>query len=214
MRLARAVKRLTALAATVGGHSLRAGFVTAADAVGAPIAKVMQRARHARFETTRGYIREADAIRGHAASYLGLRLGDWVRCRETEMTRPQRHLAFLSVFLVTGAGASLKVEAACGDRPGVPVHGCPESYQTEFPPAVVSAQKSWSGCLASSMLVQRTRFLDQNEAAEAAFTACQTEEQGVRAALVGKSHLTPQEAATLLGYLKPQMKQSMLRLTD
>jgi hypothetical protein len=44
-----------ALADTVGGHSLRAGFVTAADAAGAPIAKVMEQARHARFETTRGY---------------------------------------------------------------------------------------------------------------------------------------------------------------
>jgi integrase len=62
----------TAMAATVGGHSLRAGFVTAADAAGAPISKVMEQARHARFETTRGYIREADAFRENAASYLGL----------------------------------------------------------------------------------------------------------------------------------------------
>jgi integrase len=60
------------MAATVGGHSLRAGFVTAADAAGAPISKVMEQARHARFETTRGYIREADAFRDNAASYLGL----------------------------------------------------------------------------------------------------------------------------------------------
>ena len=61
-----------ALADTVGGHSLRAGFVTAADAAGAPIAKVTEQARYARFETTFGYIREADAFRGNAASYLGL----------------------------------------------------------------------------------------------------------------------------------------------
>jgi integrase len=61
-----------AMAATVGGHSLRAGFVTAADAAGAPISKVMEQARHARFETTRDYIREADAFRDNAASYLGL----------------------------------------------------------------------------------------------------------------------------------------------
>ena len=60
------------LADTVGGHSLRAGFVTSADAAGAPIAKVMEQARHVRFETTRGYIREADAFRDNAASYLGL----------------------------------------------------------------------------------------------------------------------------------------------
>jgi integrase len=61
-----------AMAATIGGHSLRAGFVTAADAAGAPISKIMEQARHARFETTRGYIREADAFRDNAASYLGL----------------------------------------------------------------------------------------------------------------------------------------------
>jgi hypothetical protein len=41
-------------------------------APGAPISKVMEQARHASFETTRGYIREADAFRGNAASYLGL----------------------------------------------------------------------------------------------------------------------------------------------
>jgi integrase len=62
----------SALAATVAGHSLRAGFVTAADAAGAPISKIMGQARHARFETTRGYIREADAFRDNAAGYLGL----------------------------------------------------------------------------------------------------------------------------------------------
>ena len=65
-------EKATAFAATVAGHSLRAGFITSADAAGAPIAKVMEQARHARFETTRGYIREADAFRGNAASYLGL----------------------------------------------------------------------------------------------------------------------------------------------
>jgi len=53
-------------------YPLRAGFVTSADAAGAPIAKVMEQARHVRFETTRGYIREADAFRDNAASYLGL----------------------------------------------------------------------------------------------------------------------------------------------
>ncbi len=62
----------SAMAASVGGHSLRAGFITAADAAGAPISKIMEQARHARFETTRGYIREADAFRDNAASYLGL----------------------------------------------------------------------------------------------------------------------------------------------
>jgi hypothetical protein len=38
----------------------------------APIFKIMEQARHARFETTRSYIREADAFRDNAASYLGL----------------------------------------------------------------------------------------------------------------------------------------------
>ncbi len=61
-----------ASAATVAGHSLRAGFVTAADAAGAPISKIMEQARHARFETTRGYVREADAFRDNAGGYLGL----------------------------------------------------------------------------------------------------------------------------------------------
>jgi hypothetical protein len=60
-----------ALANTVGGHSLPAGFVTAADAAGAPIAKVMQQARHASFETTRGYIREADALKGTRLAISG-----------------------------------------------------------------------------------------------------------------------------------------------
>jgi hypothetical protein len=59
---------LPRLADTLSGR----GFVTAADAAGAPISKIMEQARHARFETTRGYIREADAFRDNAASYLGL----------------------------------------------------------------------------------------------------------------------------------------------
>jgi integrase len=62
----------TKFVAMVAGHSLRAGFITSADAAGAPIAKIMEQARHARFETTRGYIREADVFRGNAASFLGL----------------------------------------------------------------------------------------------------------------------------------------------
>jgi hypothetical protein len=41
-------------------------------APGAPTSKIMGQARHARFETTRGYIREADAFRDNAAGYLGL----------------------------------------------------------------------------------------------------------------------------------------------
>jgi hypothetical protein len=37
-----------------------------------PYALTHAKPRHARFETTRGYVREADAFRDNAAGYLGL----------------------------------------------------------------------------------------------------------------------------------------------
>jgi hypothetical protein len=55
------------------------------------------------------------------------------------------------------------------------------------------------------------RVADLNEAAEAAFAACQTEEQGLRAALITESHFTLEEAATLIGYLKPKAKQQLIQ---
>ena len=98
--------------------------------------------------------------------------------------------------------------ARCPDKPGVPIPGCPER---PFPPAVATADKGWFHCLVSSMPVQMKRVADLNEAAEAAFAACQTEEQGLRAALMAESHFTLEEAATLIGYLKPKAKQQLIQ---
>jgi hypothetical protein len=61
------------------------------------------------------------------------------------------------------------------------------------------------------MPVQMKRVADLNEAAEAAFAACQTEEQGLRAALMAESHFTLEEVATLIGYLKPKAKQQLIQ---
>ena len=54
------------------------------------------------------------------------------------------------------------------------------------------------------------RFADPNEAAEATFVACQTEEQGLRATFVAEVHLTQDEATTLMAYVKPQAKKKLL----
>ena len=80
----------------------------------------------------------------------------------------------------------------------------------EFSDGVRRANSAWFGCLFSSMRTQMTRFADQNEAAEASFAACQTEEQGLTAALIAESHYTQNEATTLLGYLKPKVKAKLL----
>lgn len=80
------------------------------------------------------------------------------------------------------------------------------------PPSVIEAQKAWTLCLAMSMQAQRPRFADANEAAEAAFRACQTEENGLLATLVGDAHLTPPQASTLVAMLRPKMKKSMLEI--
>jgi hypothetical protein len=98
--------------------------------------------------------------------------------------------------------------ARCPDKPGLPIPDCPER---PFPPGVATADKAWFHCLFSSMAVQMKRFADLNQAAEAAFGACQTEEQGLRAALMAESHFTPEEAATLIGYLKPKAKQRLIQ---
>ena len=98
--------------------------------------------------------------------------------------------------------------ARCPNKPGLPIPGCPER---PFPPGVATADKAWFHCLVSSMPVQMKRVADLNEAAEAAFAACQTEEQGLRAALMAKSHFTLEEAATLIGYLKPKAKQQLIQ---
>ena len=98
--------------------------------------------------------------------------------------------------------------ARCLNKPGLPIPGCPER---PFPPGVATADKAWFHCLISSMPVQMRRVADLNEAAEAAFAARQTEEQGLRAALITESHFTLEEAATLIGYLKPKAKQQLIQ---
>ncbi len=54
------------------GHSLRAGFITAAAANGVPIHKIMEQTGHVRHETVAGYIRNARNIAESAAGRLGL----------------------------------------------------------------------------------------------------------------------------------------------
>jgi site-specific recombinase XerD len=53
-----------------GAHSLRAGFCTSAAAKGANLFKMLDISRHKSVDTLRGYIREADAFRDHAAAGL------------------------------------------------------------------------------------------------------------------------------------------------
>jgi integrase len=52
--------------AAFAGHSLRAGFITSADARGARLSKIMDQSRHKRIETVRGYTRDSEAFRDHA----------------------------------------------------------------------------------------------------------------------------------------------------
>lgn len=52
------------------GHSLRAGFVTSADAHGASIFKIMDVTRHKSVDTLRGYVRTAELFNDHAGTGL------------------------------------------------------------------------------------------------------------------------------------------------
>jgi hypothetical protein len=55
-----------------GGHSLRAGLITsAADNEVAP-QRIMDQSRHAKFDTMRGYIRDAERFKHSAAGKVGL----------------------------------------------------------------------------------------------------------------------------------------------
>ncbi len=56
----------------IGGHSLRAGFVTQALLNGAPIPSIMQQTRHAKTDTLQQYVRIADRFQKNAAGKLGL----------------------------------------------------------------------------------------------------------------------------------------------
>jgi len=68
--IARLIQRYAALAgldpATVGGHSLRAGFLTEASRSGATIAKMQEVSRHKKVEVLLGYVRSAELFDDHA----------------------------------------------------------------------------------------------------------------------------------------------------
>ncbi|MBI3129501.1 MAG: site-specific integrase [Candidatus Tectomicrobia bacterium] len=53
-----------------GGHSLRAGFVTAAAEAGKDVWAIMDVSRHRSVQTVRAYVRRADAFKGHAGEGL------------------------------------------------------------------------------------------------------------------------------------------------
>lgn len=52
----------------IGGHSMRAGFVTSAILGGANIMKVMDVSRHTKVDTLRGYVRIAEQFKDHAGA--------------------------------------------------------------------------------------------------------------------------------------------------
>jgi integrase len=53
-----------------GAHSLRAGFATSSAARGANLFKIMSVTRHKSVDTLRGYVRDADLLKDHAAAGL------------------------------------------------------------------------------------------------------------------------------------------------
>jgi site-specific recombinase XerD len=57
-------------AKSVGGHSLRAGFLTSAACCGASIFKMMDVSRHRSVDTLGGYVRDAEKFRDHAGTGL------------------------------------------------------------------------------------------------------------------------------------------------
>jgi integrase len=54
------------------GHSLRAGLATSAAGADVAADDIMRQTRHAKFDTLRGYIREADRFKRNAAGKVGL----------------------------------------------------------------------------------------------------------------------------------------------
>jgi integrase len=66
------VARLGLDPALFAGHSLRSGLATAAAANDAPAQVIMDHMRHARFDTTKRYIQQADRFRKNAARMAGL----------------------------------------------------------------------------------------------------------------------------------------------
>lgn len=66
----RAARRAGLDASTYAGHSLRAGFVTAAAEAGAPLDTIMVTSRHKSAAIALGYVRRATLFSGCAASYV------------------------------------------------------------------------------------------------------------------------------------------------
>lgn len=57
-------------AATIGGHSLRAGFVASAAVAGKSLLRIADVTRHRRLDTLRGYVRRGEEFRDHAGEGL------------------------------------------------------------------------------------------------------------------------------------------------
>ena len=55
-------------ASTFGAHSLRAGYITTAAEHGAELTRIMNQSRHRDPWTVVGYIRRANAFKGHSGS--------------------------------------------------------------------------------------------------------------------------------------------------
>ena len=55
-------------ASTFGAHSLRAGYITTAAERGADLARIMDQSGHRDTRTVVGYIRRANAFKGHSGS--------------------------------------------------------------------------------------------------------------------------------------------------
>jgi site-specific recombinase XerD len=58
--------------ARLAGHSLRAGFATAAAIAGAELHAIMRQTRHRSATVAAGYVRDADPFRGSAGALVGL----------------------------------------------------------------------------------------------------------------------------------------------
>jgi len=67
-----AAERIGLDADAFAGHSLRSGLATSAAAADTPAHLIMEHMRHARFETTKRYIREGERFTRNAASMAGL----------------------------------------------------------------------------------------------------------------------------------------------
>jgi integrase len=59
-------------AARFAGHSLRSGFATSAAASGAAGHQIQKRLRHKWYDTTAGYIQDAEIFKNNAATHAGL----------------------------------------------------------------------------------------------------------------------------------------------